>query len=103
VNSTPTSRSPIDASDAAGTPDRGAAEDAILRLLAAAGPGKTVSPIDAARELVAGTDWHRIMATTRAAAVRLAVEGQLVIYRKGRPVDPHNFKGVYRLGLPHHD
>jgi hypothetical protein len=23
-----------------------------------------------------------------------------VIYRKGKPVDPADFKGVYRLGLP---
>jgi hypothetical protein len=26
-----------------------------------------------------------------------------VIYRKGKPVDPNDFRGVYRLGLPRHD
>jgi len=36
----------------------------------------------------------------RRAAVRLALAGRLVIYRKGKPVDPADFKGVYRLGLP---
>jgi hypothetical protein len=36
----------------------------------------------------------------RAAAVRLADAGRLVIYRKGKPVDPHDFRGVYRLGAP---
>ncbi len=25
------------------------------------------------------------------------------IYRKGKPVDPEDFKGVYRLGLPRRD
>jgi len=26
-----------------------------------------------------------------------------VIYRKGKPADPNDFRGVYRLGLPRHD
>ncbi len=33
-------------------------------------------------------------------AVSLALEGKLVIYRKGKPVDPADFRGVYRLGAP---
>jgi hypothetical protein len=37
----------------------------------------------------------------RRAAVKLALDGRLVIYRKGKPVDPADFKGVYRVGLPH--
>jgi hypothetical protein len=32
--------------------------------------------------------------------VRLMKEGRIVILRKGKPVDPDNFCGVYRLGLP---
>jgi hypothetical protein len=32
--------------------------------------------------------------------VRLAKDGRLVILRHSRPVDPTDFKGVYRLGLP---
>jgi hypothetical protein len=32
--------------------------------------------------------------------VRLAAAGRLAILRHGRPVDPAEFKGVYRLGLP---
>jgi len=39
----------------------------------------------------------------RRAAISLADEGRIVIYRKGKPVDPHNFKGVYRIGLPYSD
>ncbi len=32
-----------------------------------------------------------------------AVAGRLVIYRKGKPADPSDFRGVYRLGLPRQD
>ena len=31
----------------------------------------------------------------------LALEGRLVIYRKGKPADPEDFRGVWRMGLPH--
>ncbi len=79
------------------------ASHAILRLLAEAGPGRTISPTDAAREIVPGTEWHLAMPQIRRAAIALAVEGRLVILRKGRPADPHDFKGVYRLALPRQD
>jgi hypothetical protein len=83
--------------------DPAAAEAAVLRLLAEAGHGKTVSPADAARVLHPGPDWHLVMSPVRRAAVKLAREGQIVIYRKGKAVDPDDFKGVYRLGLPRQD
>jgi Protein of unknown function (DUF3253) len=35
--------------------------------------------------------------------VKLALDGRLVIYRKGKPADPNDFKGVYRLCLPRQD
>jgi hypothetical protein len=78
-------------------------ETAILALLAAAGAGRTVSPTDAARALEPGADWHLLMPAVRRAAVKLALDGRIVITRKGRPVDPNDFKGVYRLGLPRQD
>ena len=78
-------------------------EGAILRLLAEAGAGKTVSPTDAARILVTGTEWHLAMPPIRRAAVKLALAGRIVILRKGKPVDPNDFKGVYRLALPRQD
>ena len=80
-----------------------AAENAILALLAARPPGKTVSPEDVAREIAADSDWHSHLHAVRRAAVALALDGRLVIHRKGKPVDPADFKGVYRLGLPHRD
>jgi hypothetical protein len=43
------------------------------------------------------------MTPIRRIAVRLASEGRIVILRKGKPVDPADFKGVYRLGAPRLD
>ena len=45
-------------------------------------------------------DSEQITTAVRRAAIRLAKAGKLVIYRKGKPVDPRAFRGVYRLGLP---
>jgi hypothetical protein len=78
-------------------------EAAIFRLLGEVTAGKTISPIDAANVLKPGPEWHVLMPPIRRVAVRLAQEGRLVIYRKGKPVDPNDFKGVYRLGLPRLD
>ncbi len=77
-----------------------AVEAAILRLLAEAGAGKSISPTDVARALHAGADWNVLMTPVRRAALKLARSGAIVILRKGKPVDPDDFKGVYRLGLP---
>ena len=78
-------------------------EATILRLLDEAGAGKTVSPTDAARALTPGAEWHVQMPGVRRAAIKLALAGRLVIYRKGKPADPNDFKGVYRLGLAPQD
>jgi hypothetical protein len=74
-------------------------ETIILRLLEQAG-GKTISPADVARALEAGQAWNSLMPAVRRASVDLALAGRLVITRKGKPVDPSDFKGVYRLRLP---
>ncbi|WP_420104205.1 DUF3253 domain-containing protein [Bosea sp. (in: a-proteobacteria)] len=77
-------------------------EAAMLRLVAQRGPDKTVCPSEAARAV--GGDhpdgWGPLMQPARKVAVRLMKEGRLVITRKGRPVDPDDFRGVYRLRLP---
>jgi len=78
-------------------------EATILRLLTEAGNGKTISPTDVALVFEPGANWHLLMTPVRRAAVKLALGGQIVIYRKGKPADPEDFKGVYRLGLPRHD
>jgi uncharacterized protein DUF3253 len=75
-------------------------EETLLGLLMRAGAARTVNPTDVARALEPGPNWHLLMPAVRRAAVALALAGRLVIYRKGKPVDPNDFKGVYRLGLP---
>jgi hypothetical protein len=74
-------------------------EATILRLLEAAPPGKTISPVDAANVLSPGPQWNLQMPGIRRAAVKLALDGRIVILRKGKPADPNDFKGTYRLGL----
>jgi hypothetical protein len=78
-------------------------EATIERMLDEAGAGKTVGPADAARALKPGAEWHVLMPAVRRAAIKLALAGRLTIYRKGKPVDPNDFKGVYRLGRPPRD
>lgn len=73
--------------------------EVILKLVQARGPGKTICPSEAARAC-RNTGWQKLMPEVRRAAVALARAGRIGIYRKGRPADPGNFRGVYRLGLP---
>ena len=82
--------------------ERAALRAAILDLLESRGAGKSISPTEAARAL-AGSDerqWSRLMKPLRAVAIEMAKAGELVILRKARPVDPSDFRGVYRLALP---
>mgnify|MGYP001075187689 CR=1 FL=1 len=65
--------------------------------------GKTLSAPEIAHGIAPGNDWHALLTPIRRAAVTLAQTGRLIIYRKGKPVDPSDFRGVYRLGLPRHD
>lgn len=82
------------------TPDE--IEARILALLAGSGPGKTIAPFDVGRALAGShpDQWGPLMQPIRRAAVKLMKEGRIVILRKGRPVDPDDFRGVYRLALP---
>ncbi len=80
----------------------------ILALCAAVGADKTICPTDAARFYARQREeddlaWRSHLTEVRRRAVGLAREGRLVIYRKGKPVDPDDFRGVYRLGLPTRD
>ncbi len=77
-----------------------ALEATIRDMIAACGAEKTINPAEAAQALAgkAGDAWGALMPAVRKIAVRLAKEGRLTIYRKGKQVDPNDFKGVYRLG-----
>lgn len=81
-------------------------EQVILGLCDDAKPGCTICPTDAAQTFATASNedspaWRSHLSDVRRTAVKLADAGRLVIYRKGKPVDPHNFRGVYRLGPPH--
>ncbi len=86
-------------------PDSRAIEAALLRLVAERGPGKTIDPAEAARELGGAhpDQWGPLMQPIRKVAVALAEQGRIVILRKGKPADPRDFKGVYRLSAPRLD
>ncbi|CAN5229644.1 hypothetical protein BH11PSE4_BH11PSE4_20190 [soil metagenome] len=73
-------------------------EDSLLDALTRAGSG-TLSPPEIAHLMAPGGDWHALLMPIRRAAVTLALAGRLTIYRKGKPADPNDFRGVYRLGL----
>ena len=86
-------------------PPRKQLEEVILQLCAECGAGKSIDPTAAAKAFAEarGEDdlaWRHWLAHVRTAAVGLARKGNLVIYRKGKPADPDDFRGVYRLGLP---
>jgi hypothetical protein len=80
--------------------------DALIVDLCARSPaGRTICPTDAAKAFAEsrGEDelgWRSYLYQVRRAAVRLALEGRLVITRKGKVVDPNDFRGVYRIGAP---
>ncbi len=75
----------------------------LLELCARLPPGRTLCPTDAAKAFAEarGEDdlgWRSHLSAVRRTAVRLALDGRLAITRKGRIVDPGDFRGVYRIG-----
>ena len=74
----------------------------LVRERAAGGATKTICPSEVSRALEGRDEkrWRLLMKPVRRVAVRLARAGIVEIRRKGKPVDPANFKGVYRIGLP---
>lgn len=80
-------------------------EAMITNLCAQCPPGKSIDPTAIAQSFAAtrgedGLAWRHWLAHVRTAAIGMARKGELVIYRKGKPADPDDFRGVYRLGLP---
>lgn len=77
-------------------------EDSILATLHRA-DARTLSAPEIAHAIEPLGDWHGLLAPIRRAAVTLAHAGRVIIYRKGKPADPDDFRGVYRIGLPRLD
>ena len=79
----------------------------ILTLLTEMEPGKTLTPETAARRFAEGRRrqndppdlWRRYLNAVRQQAIHLARAGRIEILRKGKTVDPSDFKGVYWLRL----
>jgi hypothetical protein len=74
-------------------------EEAIMALLRARGPDKTICPSEAAR-CVSPNDWRPLMVATRSVAARLASQRRLEVTQRGEPVDPSTLRGPSRLRLP---
>ncbi len=70
-------------------------ETRILELVSARGPAKSICPSEVVRD--DGPGWQSQLGAVRAAAVRLAIAGQIEITRHGKPIDPKTIKGVIRL------
>jgi hypothetical protein len=77
-------------------------QESILDVLMRAS-ADTLSAPEIAHAIAPDGDSHGLLMPIRRAAVALAQAGRLVIYRKGKPADPDDFRGVYRLGLPRQD
>ncbi|MEO0637398.1 MAG: DUF3253 domain-containing protein [Pseudomonadota bacterium] len=83
------------------TPSSAELRQTILQLAAERGASKSICPSEVARHL-AGSDekkWRLLMKPVRAEAVDLAQAGDVTITRKGKPVDPTDFRGVYRIRI----
>jgi hypothetical protein len=74
-------------------------EEAIMALLRARGPDKTICPSEAAR-CVSPDDWRALMDSTRAVAARLASEGRIEVTQQGETIDLTSAQGPVRLRLP---
>ena len=72
--------------------------EVIIQLCAAAYPDNQVRPEDIAMMLYP-EDWQSILKRIRLTARQLAEMGHIDILRKGKRVDPDDFKGVYRLSI----
>ncbi|MDQ2724012.1 MAG: DUF3253 domain-containing protein [Actinomycetota bacterium] len=73
-------------------------ERTILALLERRAAGATICPSEVARK-VGDEGWRDLMDVTRAAARRLAAEGQVEITQGGRVVDKASAKGPVRIRL----
>jgi hypothetical protein len=73
-------------------------QDTILSQLAAVAAGKSIDPMSVAKA-VQPERWQRLLGHVRTDAIELAREGAIVILRHNKPVNPEQFRGVYRLRL----
>jgi hypothetical protein len=73
-------------------------EETLVDLCRQAGPEGKVRPEDVARAILPD-HWRTLLHRIRVISVHLAHDGRIEILRKGKPADPDDFKGVYRLRI----
>jgi len=81
-------------------PSEADVETLILDLISRPDAPRTIAPEEPARALASDENWQALLPIVRRTALRLAAEGRLGLYRKGKPVAPEELRGVYRLGRP---
>jgi hypothetical protein len=74
-------------------------EATLFEMLSRKDSGKSIGPEEVAK-IIDPEAWRRILPRVRTTAIGLARQGKLVITRHGKPADPNQFRGVYRLRLP---
>lgn len=78
-------------------------QDAILARLAKVDPqglGKaSIEPAEVAK-ILQPDQWQRMLPKVKTTALGMMRQGQLVITKKGKAIDPAKMKGVIRLRLP---
>jgi hypothetical protein len=74
-------------------------EETLFDLLSQVRKGDSLSPNDVAKAIDA-TNWRRELPKVRGVIIGLARQGKLEVLRKGKPIEPEGFKGIYRVRLP---
>lgn len=70
----------------------------ILEMCGEAGAEKSITPAAIAQD-IAEFDWQSMLKRVRQTAINQAKAGYIYIMRKGKPADPNDFRGVYKLRL----
>jgi hypothetical protein len=74
-------------------------EETIAALLSQVREGESISPNDVAK-LLNPEGWRRELPKIRAVIVGMARQGRLEMLRKGRPTEPEEVRGIYRIRKP---
>jgi len=74
-------------------------EETIEALLSQVREGESISPNDVAKTLHA-ENWRRELPKVRAVIIGLARQGRLEMLRKGKPAEPEDVRGIYRVRKP---
>jgi hypothetical protein len=73
-------------------------EETLLALLSQVREGESISPNDVAKA-VDPENWRRELPKVKAVAIGLARQGRIDLLRKGKPADPDDARGIYRLRM----